>query len=214
MGRAVGGISMTYGRTVGSGVALTIERRRERRAHNILFFVLALIILFGVAFKPLLRIVFPVKHLDAITAAAEDSGLEPMLVASVVKVESGFDARAQSPKGARGLMQVMPDTGQWVAEQMGLNSFHIDLLYEADTNLQIGTSYLEQMFRLFGGNEVAALAAYNAGQMRVQQWLDEGRWDGQEGTLDDIPFAETRTYVRRVLTTNDIYSWLYAGGSL
>lgn len=200
--------------TVGSEDGLTTDQRRERRAHNILFFVFGLILLFGVAFKPILRQIFPVKYMQAITQAAEANGLKPMFVASVVKVESGFNEKAESPKGARGLMQVMPETGIWVAEQMKLSSFDVDMLYEPELNLAVGTWFLQHLQRMFDGNEVIVLAAYNAGQKRVQQWLDEGRWDGREETLDDVPFEETRVYVRRVLTTQDIYSWLYAGGSL
>lgn len=185
------------------------KTRHERRAHNILFLVLGIIIFFGLAFKPILRQVFPVKFMPTITEAAQQYDLEPTFIASVIKVESGFDERATSVKGARGLMQVMPDTGTWAAEQMRLPSFDADMLYDPETNIRVGTWYLRELHRMFDDNEVAALAAYNAGLNRVRQWLDEGRWDGREETLDDVPFEETRTYVRRVLTTNDIFMWLY-----
>lgn len=168
--------------------------------------------MFGLAFKPILRQLFPIKYMQPIAAAANDYGFDPLIIASVVKVESGFNELAQSPKGARGLMQVMPETGAWAAEQMKLPEFDVEMLYEPELNLAIGTWYLRQLHRVFDGDEVIALAAYNAGQKRVQEWLDEGRWDGSEDTLEDVPFEETRTYVRRVLTTHDIYTWLYGDG--
>lgn len=185
------------------------KTKQERRAHAILFAVLGTIIVLGLAFKPILRQVFPVKHMDPIAAAAVRHDLEPLFVASVVKVESGFDERALSSKGARGLMQVMPDTGAWAAQQLNVSPYDVDMLYDPETNLHIGTWYLRELHDVFDGNVVAALAAYNAGMTRVRQWLDEGRWDGLEETLDEVPFEETRTYVRRVLTTNDIFDWLY-----
>ena len=86
------------------------------------------------------------------------------------------------------------------------------MLYDPERNLTIGTWYLRHLSNVFDGNLVAALAAYNAGQSRVQQWLSEERWDGREETIGDIPFGETRTYVRRVLDTMDTYIWLYDDG--
>lgn len=179
---------------------------------KVLWLALALVLLAAALFKPALRQLFLIDHTDAITAAAQASGLEPFLVAAVVKVESGFNERARSSKGARGLMQVMPDTGAWVAEQLRWPTFHPDMLYEVEPNLAIGTWYLRHLSDLFDGNLVAALAAYNAGQTRVQQWLADDRWDGREETIENIPFGETRTYVRRVLGTMDTYAWLYDGG--
>src|SRR5690606_13294848 len=115
-------------------------------------------------------------------------------------------------KGALGLMQVMPETGAWVARQLSWPEFHPDMLYDPERNLTIGTWYLRHLANTFDGNLVVALAAYNAGQTRVQQWLAEQRWDGREETLADIPFGETRRYVRRVLDTMDTYIWLYDHG--
>lgn len=186
--------------------------RGRTRVGNVLWLALVLILLAAALFKPALRSLFVIEHGEVIAAAAKVHGLDPLLVAAVVKVESGYNARARSSKGARGLMQVMPDTGAWVAEQMNWPEFHADMLYDPERNLAIGTWYLRHLSDLFNGNLVVALAAYNAGQTRVQQWLAEERWDGREETINDIPFGETRTYVRRVLGTMDTYIWLYDGG--
>lgn len=182
------------------------------RAGKVLWLALILALAAAVLFKPTLRRLYTIEYRDAIAAAAARQGLDPLLVAAIVRVESGFNARAQSPKGARGLMQVMPDTGAWVAQQLNWPDFHPDMLYDPERNLAIGTWYLRHLATVFDGNLVAALAAYNAGLNRVQQWLASETWDGREETIDDIPFSETRTYVRRVLGTLDTYTWLYDGG--
>jgi len=181
-------------------------------ASKVLWLALALVLLAAALFKPALRLLFAIDYTEEIAAAAAAYGLDPLLVAAVVKVESGFNERARSPKGALGLMQVMPETGAWVARQLSWPEFHPDMLYDPERNLTIGTWYLRHLANTFDGNLVVALAAYNAGQTRVQQWLAEQRWDGREETLADIPFGETRRYVRRVLDTMDTYIWLYDHG--
>lgn len=185
--------------------------RSRSQVSKVLWLALLLVLVAAALFKPALRRMYVIEHDHLITKAATAQGLNPLLVAAVVKVESGFDERARSPKGARGLMQVMPDTGAWVAQQLHWPDFHPDMLYDPERNLAIGTWYLRHLTNLFNGNLVTALAAYNAGQTRVQQWLNEQRWDGREETMDDIPFSETRLYVRRVLGTLDTYVWLYGG---
>ena len=181
-------------------------------ASKVLWLALALVLLAAALFKPALRLLFAIDYTEEIAAAAAAYGLDPLLVAAVVKVESGFNERARSPKGALGLMQVMPETGAWVARQLSWPEFHPDMLYDPERNLTIGTWYLRHLANTFDGNLVVALAAYNAGQTWVQQWLAEQRWDGREETLADIPFGETRRYVRRVLDTMDTYIWLYDHG--
>jgi len=181
------------------------------RAGKALWLALVLALAAAALFKPALRRIYTIDYRDAIAAAATSHGLDPLLVAAIVRVESGFNARALSPKGARGLMQVMPDTGAWVAQQLSWPDYHPDMLYDPERNLAIGTWYLRYLATVFDGNLVATLAAYNAGQNRVQQWLADSTWDGRKETIDDIPFRETRTYVRRVLGTLDTYTWLYDG---
>lgn len=187
------------------------ELHNRSRVGKVLWLALLLVLVAAALFKPALRRMFVIEHTDMIATAASAQGLNPLLVAAVVKVESGFDERARSPKGALGLMQVMPDTGAWVAHQLNWAEFHPDMLYDPERNLAIGTWYLRHLSNLFNGNLVTTLAAYNAGQTRVQQWLDEERWDGREETIENIPFSETRLYVRRVLGTLDTYVWLYDG---
>lgn len=155
------------------------------------------------------RFVYPFHYRDTITAEAHKNELEPLLVAAVIWVESRFNAEAQSPKGARGLMQVMPETGLWVAEQIGMDGFIEDKLYDPGVNIAIGTWYLKDLIRQFDGNSYAALAAYNGGLNHVSRWLTSGVWDGTKDQLEGIPFPETRYFVSRVAKTYKRYQQIY-----
>ncbi len=179
---------------------------------KVLWLALALVLVAAALFKPALRLLFVIEYTEAIHEAAAAQGLHPLLVAAVVKVESGFNRarplvqrRAGTDAGHAGHGRMGGGTARWP-------EFHPDMLYDPERNLTIGTWYLRHLSNVFDGNLVAALAAYNAGQSRVQQWLSEERWDGREETIGDIPFGETRTYVRRVLDTMDTYIWLYDDG--
>lgn len=162
----------------------------------------------------LLRWAYPLHYRDAIAAHAAGAGLDPALVAAVIRVESGFDPQAVSPRGARGLMQVMPATGEWVASQIGVTGFEVADLHDPETNIEIGTWYLADLLRTFDGDLVLALAAYNGGRGNVSRWLeDQTQAAVREGSLDQrlaaIPFAETRRFVRRVLDGYRVYRLLY-----
>lgn len=157
------------------------------------------------------RLLYPVPYRGAVEQAAAETGLDPYLIVSVMRVESGFNPRAVSPRGARGLMQVMPETGAWVARQLGVDRFHPDQLFDPETSLRFGAWYLAHLQKVFGGRLAAALAAYNGGQANVRQWLETRRWDGRFETAAQIPFTETRTYVQRVNRAYRSYRLLYRG---
>jgi soluble lytic murein transglycosylase len=141
-----------------------------------------------------LRILYPVDELDRVRAYAEAAGLDPALVCAVVRAESRFHADAMSPRGAVGLMQIMPDTAAWIAGRLDVNAF--DLL-SPETNLRFGTWYLDYLMDRFGGLSLA-LAAYNAGPTRVDRWVAEGT----------TPFPETAAYVTRVLRAVPVYRFI------
>ncbi|MFZ5814565.1 MAG: lytic transglycosylase domain-containing protein [Bacillota bacterium] len=151
---------------------------------------------------------YPLAYEESLFQRAREQQLDPYLVAAVIRAESRFRPRATSPQGARGLMQVMPETGQWAAEQMKL-PFHPDYLYDPDYNIRIGCWYLANLLKEFDGDPVLALAAYNAGRNNVRKWLAERRWTGEGHTLEQIPFPETRHYVAVVLRDYQRYLWLY-----
>ncbi|MEW5867381.1 MAG: lytic transglycosylase domain-containing protein [Bacillota bacterium] len=154
---------------------------------------------------------YPVPYRDLITQYCAEHNVDPFLVTAIIRVESRFRPHAVSEKGAKGLMQVMPDTGRWAAQELGIERFQPEMLHDPRVNLQIGTWYLASLGREFGGDEVIVLAAYNAGRGNVRKWLEAERWTGRKEEIDRIPFPETRDYIRKVLTLYERYRQVYEG---
>jgi len=146
---------------------------------------------------------FPVRYLDIIEAHAGD--LEPSLVLAVIMAESSFRRGAESHRGAQGLMQLMPATAQEIAEQMGKVDFSPEDVWIPEINIAMGTFYLNRLKNLFDGNLELALAAYNAGQGRVNSWLSNPEFSADGQNLDVIPFPETYNYLRRIRLNQRIY---------
>ncbi len=147
--------------------------------------------------------VFPLKYEAEIARAASRYNVDPYLVAAVVRAESGFDPRAQSRAGAQGLMQLMPDTVTFI---VGLDSYKgakEPILTDPVDNLELGTCYLAYLLRRFGKDELAAVAAYNAGPTPVSRWI---KASGKK-TLEPaaIEYPETKEYVTRIERYRIIY---------
>lgn len=185
-----------------------LDLRRWRRPLAALAVLLTALALYGTA-RWVAGQVFPLRYRDLIAAEARRNGLDPLVLAAVIRVESGFRPEATSSVGARGLMQVVPETGAWAARRMGRPVFHPDQLFDPAVNVSVGAWYLAALRREFGGSLPAALAAYNGGRQNVRRWLDAGRWDGSASDMAAIPFPETRHFVRRVLVNHRVYRWLY-----
>ena len=124
-------------------------------------------------------------------------------------MESGFDPNAKSVKGAMGLMQIMPETGTWIAGMLGIEDFKTNDLYNPKVNIRLGSWYISKLFDTFGGNLAIAIAAYNGGEGNVSQWLKDGRWSGDIEELEDVPFKETSNYIRSVRLVYSVYEKLY-----
>lgn len=154
---------------------------------------------------------FPLAYRDGIEKHAAQRGLDLAWVFSVVRQESAFIEDARSPAGALGLMQVMPATGKETARALGMKNFTASQLTHPSTNLPIGTAYLKRMLTYFDGNMVLATAAYNAGPGNVSRWLQAGGCTEPDVWIEQIPFAETRKYVQRILYFASIYDWRLGG---
>ena len=148
---------------------------------------------------------YPYDLQPVIEEAAGKYALDPLFVAAVIRTESNFKTDARSSAGAVGLMQIMPDTGQWIA---GKNKwdFSQEMLLDGKYSIEAGCWYLDYLTKEFGGNTTMALAAYNAGDGKVRKWVAEGRFN--QGKYD-IPFKETRIFVKKVLDAYDKYKLLY-----
>ena len=147
------------------------------------------------------------SFIDKALRVSGEVGLDPTLILAVTAVESGFNPNAVSRKGAKGLMQLMPGTAQWVAGKLGLRNWRWGSVTDPDTNIQFGTYYLRHVQDFLDGNAVLATAAYNAGPGRARQWRPERTMDAAIWA-ENIPFNETRHYVKLVMANASYYAHL------
>ncbi len=152
--------------------------------------------------------IYPYDYRSYIETSAGSRHTDPFLVAAVIKHESNFEPYAQSDGGAVGLMQLMPQTAAWIARQLG-EPFTEDYLCDPALNIRYGVWYLAELEQEFGGNDILALAAYNAGRGNVRDWMERFHWTDQFDQIEAIPYPETRFYVRRVLEDREQYKRLY-----
>jgi soluble lytic murein transglycosylase len=154
--------------------------------------------------RAILEITLPLRHDDVIRQQAADKDLDPALIAAVIYEESKFREGQKSSAGARGLMQITPHTADLIAHLSGGTQFVTGDLADPDINIRYGSYYLRYLLDRYAGNEVAALAAYNAGTGNVD------RWGGADLRLQAVGFPETRVYVEDVLERRDEYRDKYA----
>ncbi len=150
---------------------------------------------------------YTLAYAAEIQTSAGEFGLDPYLVASVIFVESNGRAEVISPKGAVGLMQIMPDTGAWIAGKLDLSEYTEASLVVPAHNIRLGCWYLRYLLERYENRE-NALAAYNAGPGNVDKWLADENY-AKDGRLTNIPFEETANYIERVAWAYDIYTELY-----
>lgn len=148
---------------------------------------------------------YPYDWKADITANSALYGQDPLFIASVIRTESGWRTGAKSSVGAMGLMQIMPDTGKWIASKNKWE-YSQDKLTDGAYNIKLGCWYIDYLTRKFNGDKVLVLASYNAGENKVHEWVTEGRFaNGQS----DIPYPETRSFVRKVMDAYEKYKFLY-----
>lgn len=152
---------------------------------------------------------FPRPYWNDLKKFSVANGLDPYLVASLIRQESEFNPAAVSRANAVGLMQLLPKTGKLVAHQEKLKRYSPSQLYSPEVNLQLGTRYFKGMVDHFGGSFEYALAAYNAGSDRVEEWLGQGKYRDTQEFVESIPFTETREYVQAILRNASVYKQLY-----
>lgn len=156
------------------------------------------------------ELALPLRHDDIIRQQAEQKNLDPALIAAVIYQESRFRPR-ESSAGAQGLMQILPATADFIAGRTGGVKFTHSDLATPQVNISYGAYYLKYLIDRYDGDVLTALAAYNAGEGRVDQWLtDSGKRGGTIDNADEIPFPETREYVKNVLKARDEYKQEYA----
>lgn len=152
---------------------------------------------------------YPTAYIDEIEKYAAEYDLDPYLVLSIMRCESSFRENAVSPVGAIGLMQIMPDTGVWIAHKLDMDATYAEsMLYDADCNVRFGCWFLRFLTNRFSGVGLHIIAAYNAGHGSVEKWLSNPDYS-QDGVLSLIPFPETARYVEKVSAAYQAYLELY-----
>lgn len=159
------------------------------------------------------KVLYPFPYRDEVEKFSSRYKMDKFLVLSVMKVESNFSENARSRSGAVGLMQIMPETANWIARQLDEEPPTINQLHETDKNIKYGVWYLSELEYEFFENDILALAAYNAGRGNVHHWMDTNGWTKDFSDVDSIPYLETRNYVKRVLKCREKYGELYENSS-
>ena len=159
--------------------------------------VLAVAVVAPVFHDAVKEVVLPLRHEDIIRQQAHEKHLDPALVAGVIYTESRFRDQT-SRAGAKGLMQITPDTAKFIEHLSGGSTFELSDLSTPQVNIAYGAYYLRYLLDRYGDNETLALAAYYGGEGNVDRWVDAARQKGEALSIDAIPFGETRAYVRAV----------------
>ena len=152
---------------------------------------------------------YPVEYEDYIRACAAENGLEPAYPAAVILAESSYRPEAVSSANAQGLMQLLPDTGEWVAGKLG-ETYEEGCLFDPQTNIRYGCWFLGWLMRRYNGDMTLASSAYHQGHGTVDKWLATPEYSPDGATLAVIPSDATDTYVKRVLKYYEKYTELYA----
>lgn len=145
-------------------------------------------------------ILYPLAYISDVERASKKNNIDPMLILSIIREESRFDKEARSIAGALGLMQLMPQTAQKLQSSININLKNTEQLYEPSINISIGAYYLKKLINMFNSVPIA-IAAYNAGEEAVNSWLKSHKYKAVDEFIEDIPYDETRNYVKNVLTT-------------
>ena len=155
------------------------------------------------------RYLFPIGWEDSLRARSKRHGLDPYLVAALIRQESEFNPSARSSAGALGLMQVMPATGRHLFRRLGIPGFSSRKLTNPDVSLRLGTFHLKNVLAEFEGELEKALAGYNAGERRIPQWMALGPFEDAAEFVETIPFSETRGYVQSIIRNREMYQRIY-----
>lgn len=193
-------------------MTVTYRRRKKRKAPLLIPILIISLILLGIGgyfgYNKYLEIAYPVKYQSWVEKYAAENHLNKYFVYAVIKTESGFDPSAESNVGARGLMQIMEDTFDWIKFKSDDESAVYGDMYDAETNIRYGCYLLGYLMDEFGSVEVAA-AAYHAGRGNVNSWLSDKKYSADGVHLDNIPISDTAHYVNKITKAMNKYIKLY-----
>ena len=174
--------------------------------------IILLMLLFAKVFNVktlVLRKIYPKKYSEYVEKYSKEYYVDPLLIFSIIKAESNFDKEAKSSSGAKGLMQLMEATATEIANKIDEPLVEKESLLEPEKNIMIGTKYYSELLKMYDGNMLLALTAYNAGIGNVNTWIENGIIKKDGSDIENIPYKETNMYVRKILNNYRIYQNIY-----
>ncbi len=185
------------------------KKKKGRVFLGIIVFLAAAVLCLYFSKDAILKQLYPLSYYEIVMSEAEKNDLDPALVYGVIRAESGFDPNAVSHADARGLMQMTPQTFEWVQTMIpDSESLTDDALFDPKVNIQFGCELLSLLISHYG-DESTAICAYNAGMGNVTSWLENPEYSSDGVTLKVIPFGETQEYLKRVTDNRNMYRQLY-----
>lgn len=178
-----------------------------KKLWGIVFIIIVIAV--GINYKSIIKIFYPIHYESIVTKYADGYMLDRYIIYSLIRVESKFDPDAISNRDAVGLMQITPQTGKYISRLMGDINFNKNNLYDPEINIKYGCFYLKKLLTDFDGDMNCALAAYNGGEGNVRKWLRSNANDNNSLKIEDIPFKETRDYIKRINRYYDVYKFIY-----
>jgi len=174
---------------------------------NIMILLVVVIAFFAVRYY-VYNVTYKVAYKDIIEKYASEYNIDEYLLMAIINTESNFNKDAVSKAGAKGLMQITDTTAKSIAKSMGDTDFKVDDLFDPETSIKMGAWYFDNLRTRFGSNELV-LAAYNAGRGNVNTWLNASIISEDGKDYNNIPFSETKNYIKKVLKDEKIYKFLY-----
>lgn len=183
-----------------------------KRKLTIILLLIIITIFIIIVLKPqnyILKKIYPKEYEEYVYKYAEENDIDPLLIFSIIKVESNFNRNITSISGAIGLMQLMESTAVEMADEIGEEVIIKESLYNPEKNIKIGVNYYAYLVERYNGNIFIALAAYNAGIGNVDAWIQKGIINEDGSNIENIPYKETNNYVRKINRDYKIYKMLY-----
>ena len=154
----------------------------------------------------IIRRIYPTKYEDYVYKYSEENNIDPYLTFAIIKAESNFNKDSRSKSNAKGLMQLMDSTAEEIAKKLNMPE-EINL-FDAETNIRLGTNYIATLLKYYNNNLYLALSAYNAGIGTVDKWIQEGTIKKDGSDIENIPYKETNNYVRKIIRDYGLYQKL------
>lgn len=175
---------------------------------NIIITIVFIILIITLGRYVIKEIIYPRKYENIVSNISDKYEIDENLIYAVIKTESNFDEKATSKANAKGLMQIIDETAIEISKKVEIENFNIEMLYDPEINIEIGTYYIKELYNKYQ-NKIIAIIAYNAGQGNVDKWIEEGIITTTNESLENIPYKETATYWKKVLREYNVYNKLY-----